>query len=55
MYLAIMLGVIGVVTALVMPALLTKQCGHCGARSLLDAATCRKCDAPFPEDETEED
>ena len=51
MYLAVMLGVIGVVTALVVPALLTKRCEGCGARNLLDAAACRKCDAPFPEDE----
>jgi len=53
-YLAVMLCVIAVVTALSVPSLFFKKCPRCGARNGLDAATCKRCDAAFPEEEWQE-
>ena len=51
-YLAVMLSVILVLTALLVPALFLKRCKVCGARNALDATECRRCKRPFPEDST---
>lgn len=51
-YLCVMLGVILVLTALLVPALLLKRCRACGARNAPDATECRRCKAPFPDDVT---
>ncbi|MBX7254886.1 MAG: hypothetical protein K1Y02_00900 [Candidatus Hydrogenedentes bacterium] len=49
-YVLVMLGVIALIGVLVVPALIRKRCAKCGARNSLDAKTCVKCDAPFPDD-----
>jgi len=49
-YLAVMLGVIAVVTAVSVPSLFWKKCPRCGARNGLDNQTCKRCDAAFPEE-----
>ncbi len=50
-YLAVMLGVIVVITAMVVPPMLFKKCAGCGKRSLLDATECKHCKQPFPADD----
>ena len=50
MYLAIMLGVIVLATVISLPSLLRKKCPKCGCRNWLEAAECRECGVPFPED-----
>ena len=50
LYLAVMLVVIGGITAAVIPNLLMKKCGKCKARNSLDAKVCKKCGDPFPDD-----
>ena len=50
-YLAVMLGVILVIAALVIPSLVRKKCSACGARNSLDAKACTTCNAPFPDDD----
>ena len=50
-YLAVMLGVIVVITAMVIPAMLLKKCSGCGRRNLLDATECKHCKQPFPVDD----
>lgn len=50
LYLAVMLIVIGGITAAVIPNLLMKKCAKCKARNSLDAKACKKCGEPFPED-----
>lgn len=52
-YLAVMLGVILVLSAVLVPALLLKRCEGCGARNVLDAKECRRCKRAFPVDETQ--
>lgn len=47
-YLAVMLGVIVILTAVFVPTLLWKKCAACGARNPLDAAECKQCKKPFP-------
>ena len=47
LYLALMLGVIVVLTALIVPPLLWKKCNGCGARNALDAEVCKVCDKAF--------
>ena len=49
LYLALMVGVIGILTAFFVPALLWKRCTTCGARNSLDASECEKCKNAFPE------
>lgn len=49
LYLAVMLGIIGVMVVLVVPVLFWKKCGRCGARNLVDAPACKACRQPFPE------
>lgn len=49
-YVSVMLSVIVVLTAVLVPALFLKRCGSCGARNSLDAAACRRCNRPFPDD-----
>jgi hypothetical protein len=51
-YLSVMLSVIVVLSAVLVPALLLKRCGTCGARNALDAKECRRCKRAFPDDET---
>lgn len=46
-YVAVMLGVILLITIAVTPSLFRKKCSECGARNSLDAKTCAKCGAPF--------
>lgn len=50
LYLTLMVGVIGVLTAFLVPALFWKRCTTCGARNSLDAGECKKCNKTFPED-----
>jgi hypothetical protein len=50
-YLAVMLGVIVVLTAVLVPALFLKRCSACGARNALDAKECRRCKQAFPDEE----
>lgn len=54
LYLAIMLVIIIGITVAVLPSLLTKKCPQCGTRNGLDARTCKKCGAAFPEDDAED-
>lgn len=49
-YLIVMLGVIAAITVVVLPSLIRKKCSVCGARNTLDAKTCAKCNAQFPDD-----
>jgi len=49
-YIAVMLGVIGLMTALAIPSLFWKKCRACGAKNGLDAEVCKRCNAPFPRD-----
>lgn len=50
LYLVVMLGIIGLLVAIIVPALFWKQCKSCGARNIVDALACAKCGAAFPED-----
>ena len=50
-YLTVMVGIIVVLTAFLVPALLWKKCGGCGARNILDATECKRCKKPFPMDD----
>lgn len=50
-YLGVMLAIIALVTAVSVPSLFRKRCPRCGAKNSLDAKTCKKCTAVFPEDE----
>jgi len=50
-YLLVMVGIIVVITAFLVPALLWKKCGGCGARNMLDATECKRCKKPFPTDD----
>ena len=50
LYLTLMIGVIGVLTAFLVPALFWKRCTTCGARNSLDASECKKCNNAFPKD-----
>lgn len=51
LYLGIMLLVVFIVTAVSVPFMLTMRCPECGARNWLEARRCRKCDAPFPDED----
>lgn len=50
-YLAVMVGIIAVMTAVLVPALLWKKCPSCGTRNMLDARECKRCKQPFPADD----
>lgn len=50
LYLALMVGVIGILTAFFVRALFWKRCTTCGVRNSLDARECKKCNNTFPED-----
>lgn len=50
-YVIVMLGIIVVVAAISAPALFTKRCPSCQTRNGLDAKSCRRCGAAFPNDE----
>jgi len=47
-YVLVMLGIIALIGVLVVPALIRKRCMKCGERNTLDAESCVKCKAPFP-------
>lgn len=49
-YLVVMLGIIGLLVAVIVPALFWKKCESCGARNIVDATSCARCGAPFPDD-----
>lgn len=49
-YLVVMLGIIGLLVALIVPALFWKKCPSCGARNLVDASACSQCGTAFPDD-----
>jgi|GEM_PF-580929 len=53
LYLAVMLGIIAVVTGVSVPSLFRKKCPTCGARNGLDARMCKKCGAAFSEEKTD--
>ena len=50
LYLALMLGIIGLITALSVPSLFRKKCPKCETRNGIEARTCKECGAPFPEE-----
>lgn len=50
LYLALMVGVIGILTAFFVRALFWKRCTSCGVRNSLDARECKQCNSAFPED-----
>ena len=50
MYLVVMLGIIVLVCAASVPSLFFKRCPNCSARNGIEARTCRKCGAAFPEE-----
>ncbi len=50
-YVLVMLGIVALIGVLVVPALIRKRCTKCGERNPLDAESCAKCNAPFPDDE----
>ena len=50
-YVLVMLGIVALIGVLVVPALIRKRCTKCGKRNSLDAESCAKCKAPFPDDE----
>ena len=50
LYLVVMLGVIGLLVAVIVPALFWKKCPACGARNIVDATTCSNCAAPFQDE-----
>jgi len=50
-YLAIMLGIIAVLTAVSVPSLLRKRCPKCGVKNALEAQRCKQCGFPFPDNE----
>jgi ribosomal protein L40E len=50
MYLAVMLGIIALVTAASIASLFFKKCPKCGVRNGLEARSCKKCGAAFPEE-----
>ncbi len=50
-YLTLMVGIIVALTAFLVPALLLKKCGGCGARNMLDATECNRCKKAFPKDD----
>ena len=51
LYLALMVGVIGMLTAFFVRTLFWKRCMTCGMRNSLDARECKKCNHAFPEDD----
>lgn len=50
LYVALMAGVIVLMTAITIPFVFFKKCPSCGVRNGLDATECRKCKAAFSED-----
>jgi len=50
LYLAVMVGVIALVTVISVPSLFFKRCAGCGRRNILDAVHCRGCGMAFPEE-----
>lgn len=50
LYLLVMLGVIGVITAVSVPSLFSKRCSQCGSRNWLEASVCKKCGVAFPKE-----
>ncbi|MEX2015355.1 MAG: hypothetical protein WD873_01875 [Candidatus Hydrogenedentales bacterium] len=51
LYLAIMLGIIGLMLVLVVPVLFWKKCSHCGVRNFVDVQLCKACRRPFTDTE----
>ena len=43
LYLAIMLGVVAILTVIAVPALIRRKCPKCGARNGIDAKVCKQC------------
>ena len=51
LYLAVMVGIIALVSAISVPSLFSKRCPQCGKRNALDAHACKACGHSFPEGE----
>lgn len=51
LYLAVMVGVIALVTLISVPSLFTRRCPKCGARNRIEARLCRACGFELPADE----
>ena len=49
LYLALMVGAIGILTAFFVRTLFWKRCTSCGVRNPLDAGECKKCNNAFSE------
>ncbi|MBW7864049.1 MAG: hypothetical protein GX580_17455 [Candidatus Hydrogenedens sp.] len=48
LYLAVMVGVITLVTLVSVPSLFTRRCPKCGARNRIEARHCRACGLALP-------
>jgi ribosomal protein L40E len=48
-YLAVMVGVMALVTVVCVPSLLRRRCRACGARNSLESDLCSRCGTPFPD------
>lgn len=50
LYVVIMLGIMALISAVTLPAMLWKKCPNCRKRNDLDAEQCTECETPFPKD-----
>ena len=49
-YLVVMLTIVTIVFLVSVPSLFFKKCTSCGIRNGIEARTCKKCGAAFPEE-----